>query len=124
LQAALPAGAARCALDCALWDLRAKALGVPAWQLAGLPRPGQLVTAYTLSLDTPEKMGEAARAVSAKPLLKLKLGGEGDIATYGDDGTGKRCGECNCGGGGGPDDDADGRGGDGRGIGISDASGE
>jgi L-alanine-DL-glutamate epimerase-like enolase superfamily enzyme len=79
-QALLPAGAARNALDCALWDLRAKALGVPAWQLAGLPRPGQLVTAYTLSLDTPEKMGEAARAVAAKPLLKLKLGGEGDIA--------------------------------------------
>ena len=79
-QALLPAGAARNALDCALWDLRAKALGVPVWQLAGLPRPGNLVTAYTLSLDEPEKMGEAARAVASKPLLKLKLGGEGDIA--------------------------------------------
>jgi L-alanine-DL-glutamate epimerase-like enolase superfamily enzyme len=78
-QALLPPGAARNALDCALWDLRAKALGQPAWRLAGLPAPRALVTAYTLSLDTPEKMGEAARAAASKPLLKLKLGGEGDV---------------------------------------------
>ena len=75
----LPPGAARNALDCALWDLAAKALGVPAWRLAGLPPPGPHVTCFTLSLDTPEKMAEAARAAADKPLLKLKLGGAGDV---------------------------------------------
>jgi L-alanine-DL-glutamate epimerase-like enolase superfamily enzyme len=78
-QGLLPPGAARNALDCALWDLRAKALRQPAWKLAGLPAPRDLITAYTLSLDTPEKMGEAASAAASKPLLKLKLGGEGDV---------------------------------------------
>lgn len=70
--------AARNALDCALWDLEAKLTGTPVWKLAGLERPEPLVTAYTLVLDTPENMGEAARQASARPLLKLKLGGEGD----------------------------------------------
>jgi L-alanine-DL-glutamate epimerase-like enolase superfamily enzyme len=70
--------AARNALDCALWDLRAKQAGVPVWQLAGLPEPKPVVTAYTLSLDTPEAMGEAAAKASARPLLKLKLGRAGD----------------------------------------------
>jgi L-alanine-DL-glutamate epimerase-like enolase superfamily enzyme len=70
--------AARNALDCALWDLRAKQAGMPVWQLAGLPELRPVVTAYTLSLDTPEAMGEAAARASARPLLKLKLGREGD----------------------------------------------
>ncbi len=80
LQAALPAGAARNALDCAFWDLEAKAAGKRVWELAGLPAPGPLTTAYTLSLDTPERMGEAAAANAARPLLKLKLAGPEDLA--------------------------------------------
>ena len=70
--------AARNALDCALWDLQAKKAGKPVWQLAGLPAPQAAVTAYTLSLDSPEAMGEAAAKASARPLLKLKLGRDGD----------------------------------------------
>jgi L-alanine-DL-glutamate epimerase-like enolase superfamily enzyme len=70
--------AARNALDCAMWDLEAKKAGKPVWQLAGLPEPKSVVTAYTLSLDTPEAMGEAAGKASHRPLLKLKLGREGD----------------------------------------------
>jgi L-alanine-DL-glutamate epimerase-like enolase superfamily enzyme len=76
---AMPAGAARNALDCALWDLEAKQAGKRVWQLAGLPDPGAVVTAFTLSVDTPEKMGEAAAAAAARPLLKIKLTGEGDL---------------------------------------------
>lgn len=79
LQAALPAGAARNALDCALWDLEAKLSGRPAWVLAGLEAPRPCITAVTLSLDTPEKMGEAAARHAALPLLKLKVTGEGDL---------------------------------------------
>ena len=71
--------AARNALDCALWDLAAKRGGKPVWQLAGLPEPKPVTTAYTLSLDTPEAMGEAAARAAARPLLKLKLGREGDV---------------------------------------------
>jgi L-alanine-DL-glutamate epimerase-like enolase superfamily enzyme len=71
--------AARNALDCALWDLEAKRSGKPAWRLAGLTEPQPLVTAYTLSLDTPEAMGEAAARAAHRPLLKLKLGRAGDI---------------------------------------------
>ena len=71
--------AARNALDCALWDLAAKQGGKPVWQLAGLPEPKPVTTAYTLSLDTPEAMGEAAARAAARPLLKLKLGREGDV---------------------------------------------
>ena len=70
--------AARNALDCALWDLMAKQAGEPVWRLAGLAEPQPAVTAYTLSLDTPEAMGEAAARSSDRPLLKLKLGREGD----------------------------------------------
>jgi L-alanine-DL-glutamate epimerase-like enolase superfamily enzyme len=72
------AGAARNALDCALWDLEAKRADRRAWQLAGLPEPKPITTAYTLSLDTPEAMGEAARVAADRPLLKVKLGGAGD----------------------------------------------
>ena len=71
-------GAGRNAIDCALWDLEAKQRGIPVWKLAGLPEPHALTTAYTLSLAEPEAMREAARAASARPLLKLKLGGTGD----------------------------------------------
>jgi L-alanine-DL-glutamate epimerase-like enolase superfamily enzyme len=70
--------AARNALDCALWDLEAKRNGLPAWQLAGLTEPRPVITAYTLSLDTPEAMAKAAAAAAGRPLLKLKLGREGD----------------------------------------------
>lgn len=79
LQRQMPPGAARNAIDCALWDLAAKMRGQRAWTIAGLPPPGPLVTAYTLSLDEPDRMAAAARASADRPLLKLKLGGEGDV---------------------------------------------
>ncbi len=80
LQSALPPGAARNALDCALWDLAAKQAGVPVWRLAGLPAPGPEITAYTLSLDSPEAMGMQAAENAFRPLLKTKLGaGDKDI---------------------------------------------
>jgi L-Ala-D/L-Glu epimerase len=79
LQDALPAGAARNAVDCALWDLEAKAAGRRVWELAGLPKPGPLVTAFTLSLDTPEKMRAAAARNAHRPLLKIKLGTPDDM---------------------------------------------
>ena len=79
LQRALPAGAARNALDCALWDFEAKKTGTPVWKLAGLPEPGPVTTAFTLGLDSPDAMGRAARAESYRPLIKMKLAGEGDL---------------------------------------------
>ena len=79
LQDALAPGAARNALDCALWDFEAKRRGEPVWRLAGLPEPGPLTTAYTLSLDSPEAMAAAAAAHASRPLLKLKLAGEGVV---------------------------------------------
>jgi L-alanine-DL-glutamate epimerase-like enolase superfamily enzyme len=79
LQTALPAGAARNALDCALWDLAARTAGKSVLGLAGLPdRLKPVVTAYTLSLDTPEGMGAAALRHAHLPILKVKLGGDGD----------------------------------------------
>jgi len=81
LQSLLPAGAARNAVDCAYWDLEAKLTGKPVWELAGLTAPKPEITAYTLSLDTPEKMQEQAVKNAFRPLLKTKLGGGGeDIA--------------------------------------------
>lgn len=74
----LPAGAARNAIDAALFDLEAKERGVRAAALAGLPPPAALQTAFTISLGTPAEMAAAARAASRYPLLKLKLGGAGD----------------------------------------------
>ena len=71
-------GAARNAVDCALFDLEAKQRGLPAWEIAGLSPPQVATTAYTLSLGTPDSMEEAARGAAARPLLKVKLGGEGD----------------------------------------------
>lgn len=79
LQQQMPAGAGRNALDCALWDLEAKLTGVPVWQLAGLSEPRAVITAYTLSLDTAPNMQTAAEKNAFRPLLKIKLGGEGDL---------------------------------------------
>ncbi len=78
LQALMPPGAARNALDCALWDLEAKCSGVAAWRRAGLSPPRPVTTAYTLSVDAPAAMGEAARRAAGRPLLKVKLAGDGD----------------------------------------------
>ncbi len=78
LAALLVPGAARNALDCALWDLEAKRSGKPVWQIAALPEPVAVTTAYTLSLGTPEEMEAAARLAGSRPLLKVKLGGAGD----------------------------------------------
>lgn len=75
----LPAGAARNAVDCALWDLEAKQTGTPVWELAGLATPKPEITAYTLSLDTPEKMREQAAKNAFRPLLKIKLGTPDDM---------------------------------------------
>jgi L-alanine-DL-glutamate epimerase-like enolase superfamily enzyme len=101
LQQLLPPGAARNALDCALWDLEAKRSGKRVWELANIrivpccrrpvgdanashseaatseaPEIGQVVTSFTISLDTPEKMADAAGAAAELPILKLKLGGD------------------------------------------------
>lgn len=78
LQRIMPRGAARNALDCALWDLETKLAGKPAWELAGLSAPRALTTAYTLSLASPDDMREAALAAAKRPILKLKLGHGGD----------------------------------------------
>jgi L-alanine-DL-glutamate epimerase-like enolase superfamily enzyme len=80
LQILLPAGAARNALDCALWDLEAKATGRSAAELAGLAPLRAVETAFTISLASPEEMAASAREASRYPLLKLKLGGDGDEA--------------------------------------------
>ena len=81
LQGLLPAGAARNAVDCALWDLEAKRAGKRVWELAGLPEPGPEITAYTLSLADPAKMEAQARENAKRPLLKTKLGGgDEDVA--------------------------------------------
>ena len=78
LQTAMPAGAARNALDCAYWDLRAKQTGRRVYDLAGLAAPRPLVTAYTISLAAPAAMAAAAARAAARPLLKVKLGGSED----------------------------------------------
>jgi L-alanine-DL-glutamate epimerase-like enolase superfamily enzyme len=75
LQTAMPPGAARNALDCAYWDFEAKQNGCRAYQLAALPTPKPLVTAYTVSLDHPDAMADAAARAVKMPLLKVKLGG-------------------------------------------------
>jgi L-Ala-D/L-Glu epimerase len=80
LQSAMAPGAARNALDCALWDLEAKRAGRPAHALAGLAAPRPLTTAYTISLAAPDAMAQAAAAARDRPLLKVKLGGEDDGA--------------------------------------------
>jgi L-Ala-D/L-Glu epimerase len=79
LQSALPPGAARNAVDCALWDLEAKLAGKRIWDSAGLPRPTALDTAYTISLSDPEAMKEAAARNAYRPILKIKLGTLDDL---------------------------------------------
>ncbi len=76
--AQLPLKAARNAVDCAFWDLKAKQTGRPAHILADIPELKPLTVSYTISLDTPEKMAEAAHKQAHRPLLKIKLGREGD----------------------------------------------
>ena len=76
LQGLLPAGGARNALDCALWDLDAKRTGRPAWQIAGIESPRPLLTAHTVGADTPAVMAQGARAYEHAKLIKLKLTGE------------------------------------------------
>ena len=71
---------ARCALDLALHDRIGRLRGVPLYQLLNLPKPKPLTTAFTLSIDTPEEMARQATAVSHYPIIKLKLGAEGDVA--------------------------------------------
>ena len=78
LQAAMPAGAARNALDCAFWDLEAKRSGRPVHELAGLPAPGPRTTALTISLGPPADMAKAAERAAGRALLKVKLGADGD----------------------------------------------
>jgi L-Ala-D/L-Glu epimerase len=80
LQQAMPAGAARNAIDCALWDLEATQKNRPVYELAGLPAPKALITAFTISLDTPEAMAQAAQKAADWPLLKIKLGALGDLS--------------------------------------------
>jgi L-alanine-DL-glutamate epimerase-like enolase superfamily enzyme len=80
LNALLPAGAARNAIDCALWDLEAKQSGIRVETLI-CDKPAQaLETAYTISIDTPKAMAEACRKAAVRPLLKVKVGGENDAA--------------------------------------------
>lgn len=79
LMTAMPAGAARNAVDCALWDLEAKMSGTPAWRHLSDIAPKALETAYTLSLGTPEAMAAQALENAHRPLLKVKIGGDGDV---------------------------------------------
>jgi L-alanine-DL-glutamate epimerase-like enolase superfamily enzyme len=77
----LPAGAARNALDCALWDLEAKRSGKRVWELENIPIADQVETSFTISLDTPPRMADAAAAAVDLPILKLKLcGDDSDLA--------------------------------------------
>jgi L-alanine-DL-glutamate epimerase-like enolase superfamily enzyme len=80
LQSAMPPGAARNALDCALIDLAAKRAAQRAWTFLGRSEPKPCTTAYTISLGTPETMTEATARAAHRPLLKIKLGGDGDPA--------------------------------------------
>lgn len=80
LRDVLPPGGARNALDCALWDLEAKVAKKRIWDLIGRPEPKPLTTAYTISLGSAESMAEATAQAAQRPLLKIKLGGDGDEA--------------------------------------------
>jgi L-alanine-DL-glutamate epimerase-like enolase superfamily enzyme len=79
LQEVMPPGAARNAIDCALWDFEAKRQGRPVHELAGLPAPREVFTAVTVSLATPAAMAAAAAKFAPPVLLKVKLGSEGDV---------------------------------------------
>ncbi len=76
LQRLLPPGAARNAVDCALWDLEAKISGKRAWELADISIAPEVETTFTISLDSPEAMAAATQAATNLPILKLKLGGD------------------------------------------------
>lgn len=80
VQSLIKPGAARNAVDCALWDLAAKQAGKRVWELLDLPAPEGIVTAYTISLDEPEVMHQKALKNAHRPLLKLKLAGPDDLA--------------------------------------------
>src|ERR1700676_3660134 len=80
LQTAMPAGAARNALDCALLDLEAKTSGQRVWNLLGRVAPRDCISAYTISLGSPQAMAAATAGAAHRPLLKIKLGGDGDGA--------------------------------------------
>lgn len=80
LQGLMPPSAARNALDCALWDLEAKRSGVPAWRAAGLGSFAPVETCFTISLGSPDKMARDAAAAAHRPILKVKLGGDDDLA--------------------------------------------
>jgi L-alanine-DL-glutamate epimerase-like enolase superfamily enzyme len=81
LRGDMPPGAARNALDCALWDFEAKQSGIRAHVTAGVLRLPPVTTAYTISLDTPDAMAEAATRAQDRPILKIKLGApEDDVA--------------------------------------------
>jgi len=79
LQNRMPPGAARNAVDCALWDLLAKKDRLPVHELLGLANPVPVTTAFTLSLSDPQTMRASATDNAVRPILKMKLGGEGDI---------------------------------------------
>jgi L-Ala-D/L-Glu epimerase len=79
LQSALPPGAARNALDCAFWDMDAKRAYCSVAELAGLSAIEPVVTAFTLAFDTPDKMAEQAATNRTRPILRLELGGDGDV---------------------------------------------
>ena len=79
LQDTLPPGAARNAVDCALWDFESKKRGQRIWKIAGIQVPEQKMTAYTLSLDEPEIMFKQAEKNSNRPLLKIILGTQNDM---------------------------------------------
>jgi L-alanine-DL-glutamate epimerase-like enolase superfamily enzyme len=78
LQSLITASAARNAIDCALWDLTAKLMGIPVWRMLDLPEPKSVITAYTLSLASPEDMAQLAASKSDRPVLKMKLAGDAD----------------------------------------------
>lgn len=79
LQDTMPAGAARNALDCAMWDLEAKSCGRSVWEMAGISKPRGRETAFTLSIDKPGEMAEAAKLAKVHKILKMKIGGDGGI---------------------------------------------
>ena len=79
LQETLPPGAARNAVDCALWDFQCKKRDQRIWKIADIQVPKQKITAYTLSLDEPKNMFKKAEKNSARPLLKIKLGTPNDM---------------------------------------------
>ena len=79
LRRLLPAGGARSALDAALWDLKAKRTGVPAWKAADVQPPRRLTTTFTVSAGTPREMADGARAYDGLPALKIKLTGEDPV---------------------------------------------